>query len=223
MESPQSPANYGDKNVIHDYETHINPPLAALMKFVGYDSVEVSAEGCIVRDSRGREFLDCLGGYGTMSVGYSHPHVISVVREQLERQAFSSRALFSVSQTRLAKKLAEIAPPGLQYTFFCNSGTEAAEAAIKLARLKTGRTKLVSATGSFHGKTMGALSISGRDRYKTPFAPLVPDCVNVPFGDMEAMRAAVDEHTAALLLEPIQGEGGIIVPPDGYLKAAREI
>lgn len=222
MSSP-SPATYGDENVIHDYEAHINPSLAALMKFVGYDSVEVSAQGCIVRDSRGREFLDCLGGYGTMSVGYSHPRVVNAVREQLERQAFGSRALFSAAQTKLAKKLAEIAPGDLQFTFFCNSGAEAAEAAIKLARLKTGRTKLVSATGSFHGKTMGALSISGRDRYKTPFAPLIPDCVNVPFGDIEALRGAVDERTAALLLEPIQGEGGIIVPPDGYLKAAREI
>ena len=223
----ESFANYGDENVIHDYETHLNPSLAALMKFVGYDSVEIEAQGCIVKDSRGREFLDCLGGYGTMSVGYSHPKVISRVREQLERQAFSSRVLFNATQTALAKKLAEIAPGdaqhNLQCVFFCNSGTEAAEAAIKLARLKTGRTKLVSAIGSYHGKTLGALSVSGRDRYKTPFQPLIPDCFQVPFGDIAAIEKALDENTAALLLEPIQGEGGIIVPPDGYLKAAREI
>lgn len=223
----ESFANYGDENVIHDYEAHINPSLAALMKFVGYDSVEIEAHGCVVTDSRGRQFLDCLGGYGTMSVGYSHPKVVARVREQLERQAFSCRVLFNATQTRLAKKLAEIAPGdakrNLECVFFCNSGTEAAEAAIKLARLKTGRTRLVSAIGSYHGKTLGALSVSGRDRYKTPFQPLVPDCLQVPFGDVSALESAIDENTAALLLEPIQGEGGIIIPPDGYLKAAREI
>lgn len=222
-DSLENAANYGDESVLHDYEAHISPPLAALMKFVGYDSVEIEASGCRVRDSRGREFLDCLGGYGTMSVGYSHPKVIERVREQLERQAFSSRVLFNAAQTRLAKKLAEIAPGDLQYTFFCNSGTEAAEAGLKLARLKTGRTKLVSAIGSYHGKTIGALSISGRERYKTPFAPLMPDCVQVPFGDAQALEGVVDDQTAALLLEPVQGEGGIIVPPDSYLKTAREI
>lgn len=223
MSSLESFANYGDENVIHDYEAHLNPSLAALMKFVGYDSVEIEARGCIVKDSRGREFLDCLGGYGTMSVGYSHPKVIARVREQLERQAFSCRVLFNATQTRLAKKLAEIAPGNLECVFFCNSGTEAAEAAIKLARLKTGRTKMVSAVGSYHGKTLGALSVSGRDRYKTPFQPLIPDCVQVPFGDIAELENAIDQNTAALLLEPIQGEGGIIIPPDGYLKAAREI
>ena len=100
----ESFANYGDENVIHDYEAHINPSLAALMKFVGYDSVEIEARGCLIKDSRGREFLDCLGGYGTMSVGYSASQSHRAVREQLERQAFSCRVLFNATQTRLGQK-----------------------------------------------------------------------------------------------------------------------
>lgn len=209
--------------MIADYENHVNPAFAALVKFGGFDSVEVEAHGCIVTDSRGRELLDCAGGIGSLSVGYSHPHVIEAVKRQLDKMAFSTRLLFNAPQARLAKKLAAITPGDLQYCFFCNSGTEATEGAIKIARMSTGRTGLVSATGAFHGKSMGSLSVSGRDLYKTPFAPLIPDCVNVPFNDIPALRAAVNENTAAVLLEPIQGEAGIIVPDDGYLRAARAI
>jgi putrescine aminotransferase len=111
----------------------------------------------------------------------------------------------------------------LEYVFFCNSGTEAAEAAMKLARLKTKRTKLVAAVGAFHGKTMGALSVSGREKYKTPFQPLVPDCANVLYNDIAALEAAVDETVAAVFLEPVQGEAGIILCNPDYLRAAREI
>jgi putrescine aminotransferase len=212
-----------DAQIIADFEEHVNPSMAALLKFMGFDSTEVEARGCIVKDSHGREFLDCLGGYGTMSIGHSHPRVVQAVKDQLDKIAFSSRVLFNAPQARLAKKLAEITPGDLNCAFICNSGTEAAEAALKIARMKTGRERFVSAIGSYHGKTMGALSVSGREKYKTPFAPLLEGCVNVPFGDVAALEAAVDETVAAVLLEPIQGEGGIIVPPDGYLRAAREI
>jgi putrescine aminotransferase len=219
----QDAHNWTDGEVIAAFEEHVNPALASVMKFIGFDTVEVSAQGCIVRDSRGREFLDCLGGYGTISVGHSHPHVVQAVKAQLDQMAFSSRLLFSAPQAMLAKKLAEITPGELQYTFFCNSGTEAAEAAIKIARMSTRRTGLVSTTGAFHGKTLGALSVSGREKYKTPFSPLVPDCVAVPFNDVDALAAVVNETTGAVLLEPIQGEAGIVIPDDGYLTAAREI
>jgi len=208
---------------VADFEKHVNPALVALLKFVGLDSVETAAQGCLVTDASGRQFLDCLGGYGTMSIGYSHPHVIAAVKEQLDRQAFSSRVLFNSTQTRLAKKLAEITPGDLQYCFFCNSGTEAVEGALKIARMVTGRTRLISAEGSFHGKTLGSLSVSGRDRYKTPFLPLIPDCLNVPYNDVAALESTVDESVAAVILEPIQGEGGIIVPDDDYLRAARRL
>src|SRR5687767_9748878 len=124
-----------DAAVVAGYEEHINPAMAAVLKFIGFDSVEVEASGCIIRDSRGREFLDCLGGYGTTSMGHSHPHIVAAVKAQLDKMSYPSRVLFNEVQVRLARKLAEITPGELQYSFFCNSGTEAAEAAIKFARI----------------------------------------------------------------------------------------
>jgi putrescine aminotransferase len=212
-----------DAEVIAAFENHVNPALGSLLRFMGFDTVEVEAHGCIVKDSQGREFLDCLGGFGTMSVGHSHPHVVNAVKTQLERMAFSSRLLFNAPQAFLAAKLAAITPGDLQYSFFCNSGTEAAEAALKIARMSTGRTRFISALEAYHGKTVGALSVSGREKYKEPFVPLMPDCECVPFNDASALKAAVDDSIAAVLLEPVQGEAGIVIPDPGYLKAAREI
>ncbi len=212
-----------DAAVIEDYENHVNPGFAALVKFGGFDSVEVSARGCLVTDSRGREFLDCAGGLGSLSVGYSHPRVVEAVKGQLDKMALSTRLFFNAPQARLARWLAELTPGDLQYSFFCNSGTEAVEAAIKFARMSTGRPGFVSATNAFHGKTMGSLSVSGRELYKAPFEPLVPGCVNVPYNDVAALEGAVNDTTAAVLLEPIQGEAGVIVPDAGYLRAARDI
>lgn len=212
-----------DAQVIADFSAHVNPALAQVLQFIGFTSAESEAHGCIVTDSNGRRFLDCLGGYGTMSLGHSHPKIVAAARQQLDKMAFSSRVLFNAPQAALAKKLAEIAPGDLQFAFFCNSGAEAAEAAIKFARITTGRKKLVSAAGAYHGKTMGALSVSGRDKYKTPFGPLVTDVMNVPFNDIAALEAAIDDQTAAVLLEPIQGEGGINIASNAYLQAARRL
>ena len=159
-----------------------------------------------------------------MSVGHSHPKIIAAVQEQLHKMSQSSRVLFNAPQAALAKKLAEVTPGDLSCTFFLQfSGTEAAEAAIKFARITTKRTKLVSTEGAYHGKTLGALSVSGRDKYKKPFAPLIADCVNVPFNDVEALEQAIDSETAAFLVEPVQGEGGIHVASDKYLQRAREL
>ena len=221
--SSQNSSAQNDAQNIADFEAHVNPSLSAVLKFIGVDSSEESADGCIVRDSQGQEFLDCVGGYGTMSCGHSHPRVVQAVKDQLDKMAFSSKVLYNVPQARLAKKLAEISPGNLEFAFFCNSGAEAAEAAIKIARMATGRTRLVSANDAYHGKTLGALSVSGREKYRAPFQPLVPDCTRVPYNDIPALEAAVDQTVAAVLLEPIQGEAGIIVPQIGYLKAAREI
>lgn len=209
-----------DESVVAGYKNYLNPGLAAVMKFVGLDSVEMEAYGCTVVDSRGNKFLDCLGGYGTMSVGYSHPHVVAAVQDQVAKQAFSCRILFNEHTAKLAQKLAEITPGDLQYSFFCNSGTEAAEGAIKIARKATGRTKLISTVGSFHGKSMGGLSVSGREKYKTPFGPLVPDCLQIPYNDIESL-SFIDEQTAAFIVEPVQGENGIIEATDEFLQAAR--
>jgi len=205
------------------YERHINPGMAQLLKFMGFERVEVHAEGCYVYTSDGERFLDCLGGPGVFSFGHSPPAIINRVREQLERMPLSSHLLLNPVTAELAERLAEVAPGDLQYVFFCNSGAEAVEGALKCARAWTGRAGFVSTIGGFHGKTFGALSASGRDVYREPFQPLVPGFTHVPYGDADALAAAVTEDTAAVILEPIQGEGGIIVPPDGYLSRAREI
>jgi len=134
-----------------------------------------------------------------------------------------SKIMFNAPQARLAAKLAEVLPGDLQYSFFCNSGTEAVEGAIKLARKATGRVKMISAVGSYHGKTMGSLSASGREVYRKPFDPLLPGFVHVPFGDADAVAAHFDEQTAGVIIEPIQGEGGIRIPPDDYLPRLREL
>jgi putrescine aminotransferase len=123
---------------------------------------------------------------------------------------------------RLARALAEIAPGDCSISFFANSGTEAVEGALKLARAATKRTRIVATANAYHGKTMGALAASGRDAYKTPFGPLVPDVVHVPYGDVDALAAALHD-AAAFIVEPVQGEGGVVVPPLGYLRAAREL
>jgi len=205
------------------YKRHINPYLADLLRFAGFDKLEWEAEGCIIKDSEGNEYIDCLGGYGVFSLGHRHPKVVEAVEKQLHLMPLSSKVFINPLQARLGERLSEITPGDLQCVFFSNSGTEAVEAALKFARMYTGRKKFVSALGSFHGKTFGSLSVSGRDIYKKPFEPLLPYCEQVPFGDAEALEKAVDEETAAVLLEPIQGEGGVNVPPDDFLPRARKI
>lgn len=204
------------------YQDHVNPYLARLMAFAGFGT-EVKGEGASIFDHEGREFLDFLGGYGVFSLGHRHPKVVQAVKDQLDLMPLSGKTFFGPKQAQLAQKLAELAPEGLEYTFFCNSGAEAVEAALKFARAATGRTKFVSTTGGYHGKTMGALSVTGREKYQKPFVPLVPGAEFVAFGDFEALRSAVDSQTAAVILEPVQGEGGIHLPPPGYLAEARKL
>jgi putrescine aminotransferase len=134
-----------------------------------------------------------------------------------------TRTFFSGAQAILARKLADIAPGNLQYSFFSNSGTEAVEAALKIARIATGRTDFVSAVGGYHGKSMGSLAATGREKYRKPFEPMVPGYVHVPFGELDAAAAAVTDHTAALIIEPLQGEGGIVTAPNGYLTGLRKL
>lgn len=209
-------------HVLALYQDHVNPYLARLMAFAGFGT-EVKGEGVYITDHEGREFLDFLGGYGVFSLGHRHPKVVQAVKDQLDLMPLSGKTFFGPRQAELAKRLAELAPKGLDYTFFCNSGAEAVEAALKFARAATGRTKFVSSQGGYHGKTMGALSVTGREKYQKPFEPLVPGAVFVPFGDFDALRAAVDSETAAIILEPLQGEGGIHLAPSGYIAEARAL
>jgi putrescine aminotransferase len=216
-----SPAALYDE-VYESYRAHLNPPLARVMKLSG-SPVEVRAEGCTITDHNGKTYLDFAGGYGVFTLGHRHPRVIAAVKEQLDRIALSGRTMFNPLMGRLAKRLAEIAPGDLAIAFFANSGTEAVEGALKLARAATKRPAIVATDAAFHGKTLGALSASGREAFREPFAPLLADVRRVPFGDAGALRAAVDETVAAVIVEPIQGEGGVNVPPDGYLRDVRAI
>lgn len=205
------------------YARYVNAGLAKLYRFANVMTMEWDASGAIIRDVHGKEYIDCSGGPAVFNVGHRHPKVVAAVKAQLDRMPMSVRAMPRGPEADLAELLAQITPGDLQYTFFANSGAEANEGALKLARLATGRPNIVAADGAFHGKTMGALSASGRDRYKVPFQPLVPGFSHVPFGDLQAMARAVTPYTAAVILEPIQGENGVITPPDAYLAGVREL
>lgn len=206
--------------VVDKTAKYINPYLSKLLAFAGF-GVEMKGEGCYIYDQEGKKYLDCLGGYGTFALGHRHPRVVEAVKNQLDQLALSGKAFFSKPQADLAEKLAQLSPEGLQYTFFCNSGAEAVEAALKFAKCATGRSKIISTHGAYHGKTIGALSTTGRPKYQRPFEPLMPGVEFVDFGSIEQAERAIDESTAAIIIEAIQGEGGIIEAPAGYLKALR--
>lgn len=211
------------EETISKYEKYINPAQAKLFRFMGLASVEGHAEGWTITDSEGREFIDCLGGYGMFALGHRHPKVVEAVEKALHTMPMCGKVLFNRPMADLAEALAEITPGDLQYSFFVNSGTEAVEGCLKVARLATKRKKFVAANNAFHGKTMGSLTATGRDLYREPFKPLLDGFTHVPFGNIAAMESAVDEETAAVILEPIQGEGGIIIPPAGYLRQVKEL
>src|ERR1700735_696953 len=202
-----------------NYKAFVNPPLARVMKLSG-SPVEVRASGSTIWDQNGKAYLDFAGGYGVFTVGHSHPRVLAAVREQMDRMSLSSKTMFNPMLGRAARRLAEIAPGDLEISFWCNSGTEAIEGAIKLARAATGRTKIVSTIDAFHGKTMGALSVSGRETFQTPFRPLLEGFAHIPYADAGVLDDALRD-AAAVIVEPVQGEGGVNVPPLGYLAAVR--
>jgi putrescine aminotransferase len=211
------------QETVEKYAKYVNPTALNLLRLGGFDKIEWEGCGATLKDLEGTEYIDCLGGYGVFSLGHANPQVVEAVVQQLRRLPLSSKTFLNKPLADLSELLASIAPGDLQYSFLCNSGTEAVEAALKFARMATGRIEIVSTIGSYHGKTFGALSASGRERYKTPFEPLVPGFVHVPFGDVEALASVINEKTAAVILEPIQGENGIFVAPDGYLQAARRL
>ncbi len=211
------------EETIEKYEKYLNPSVARLFRFMGLASVETKAEGWIITDSDGREFIDCLGGYGMFCLGHRHPKVVEAVKGALDSIPMCGEILFNRPMADLAERLAEITPGSLQYSFFVNSGTEAVEGALKIARLATGRKKYIAAKNAFHGKTYGSLTATGRDLFRKPFEPLLQNFTHVEFGNIAALEAAIDNETAAVILEPVQGEGGIIVPPDGYLAAVRAL
>ncbi|HEY9084912.1 MAG TPA: aminotransferase class III-fold pyridoxal phosphate-dependent enzyme [Candidatus Tyrphobacter sp.] len=203
-----------------NYKRYVNPALARVMKLSG-SPVETRAHGCTIWDQNGKAYLDFAGGYGVFTLGHTHPRVVEAVRAQLELMALSGKTMFDPLLGRAAKRLAELTPGDLQISFWCNSGTEAVEGAIKLVRAATGRAKILATHGAYHGKTLGALSASGRETFRTPFEPLLAGIEHVDFGDAEAIAPAIAD-AAAFIVEPVQGEGGVNVPPPGYLRAAKE-
>lgn len=181
----------------------------------------VRGSGAVVWDEAGNCYLDMFAGIAVNVLGHAHPDVIQAVCKQVATLGHVSNLVATVPAIALAERLLAVADCGPGAVFFCNSGAEANETAVKLSR-RTGRPQIVAAVGGFHGRTMGALSLTGQPDKKTPFAPLL-DVTHVPYGDVVALRSTVTSETAAVVLEPIQGEAGVIVPPPGYLSAAREL
>ncbi|MFT3715352.1 MAG: acetylornithine transaminase [Gordonia sp. (in: high G+C Gram-positive bacteria)] len=196
---------------------------AALMNNYGTPPVAlVSGEGAVVTDADGKQYLDLLGGIAVNALGHAHPAIVDAVTRQIGTLGHVSNLYVAPPAVELAERLeAAFGAPDAR-ALFCNSGAEANEAAFKLARL-TGRPQIIAAEGGFHGRTMGALAMTGQPGKRTPFEPMPPGVDYVPYGDADALRAAVTGDTAAVILEPIQGEKGVVVPPEDYLVQARRI
>lgn len=194
---------------------HVSRGRASLAEMTG-GHVEVESQGSRIFDGEGREFLDC-AGYGVFILGHRHPSVVEAVREQLERHPLATRVLAEPRLADAAETLVSVAPAGLEYAHFVNSGAEATETAIKIARTK-GKRHLVSMWGGFHGKTLGALSVTARGLYQEPFRPLLPEVSHVGFGDPVALEQILaGGRDRCVIIEPVQAEGGVVIPPDGYL------
>jgi putrescine aminotransferase len=216
---------------VENYAEYVNPAILSARKSVSSDFsfVEWEDEGAVFRDTHGVEFIDCLGGFGVYMLGHRNPKVLEVVQAQLSRYALHSQELVEPLRGYLSKLVAMITPGDLQYSFICNGGAEAVEMALKLARLASGKTCFISTVNAFHGKSMGAVSATGKGVYRKPYLPLIPGFQHVEYADPDAMEKAirnlitVGETVAGVIVEPIQGEAGIIVPPPDYLPALREI
>lgn len=186
--------------------------------------VLTKGEGPYVWDAEGNRYLDLLGGIAVNALGHAHPALVNAVTEQLNTLGHVSNFFATEPQVTLAERLIDLLglEPGGGKVFFTNSGSEANEAAFKLSR-RTGRTHVVATEGSFHGRTMGSLALTSKSAYREPFEPLPGEVTFVPYGDADALAAAVTDRTAAVVIEPIQGEAGVVIPPAGYLARAREV
>jgi len=216
---------------VDSYERYYNRGFITYRKSVTqagqFAALEWSGKGAMLHDLLGREYIDCLGGYGIFSAGVNHPKIVKAVTDQLQRMALNSQELLEPWRAALARVLAEVTPGDLQNSFFINNGTDAIEGAIKLARLYTRRHTFVSTIGGFHGKSMGSLSLMGKASFREPFQSGLQDVRFVPYGDATALEDelrrcdAVGTYVAGVVLEPVQGEAGGVVPPDDYLPRAR--
>jgi predicted acetylornithine/succinylornithine family transaminase len=183
----------------------------------------VEGRGSRVIDVDGREYVDLTSGWGVCAIGHCHPALVEAISKQAGRLMQTTNLFYTLPQLGLAETLAALAPEAITRSFFVNSGTEAIEGALKLAHRATGRRKFVSTENSFHGRTLGALSVIGQAKHRDAYRDLLPEPVVVPFGDLAAAERALDAETAAFVVEPVQGEGGVNVAPDGYLRGLREL
>lgn len=221
-----------ENEVLSSYASHYNRGLVEYWKDSaprgGGLAIEWAGQGTSFVDLNGRVFLDCLGGYGAFNLGVNHPRVVAAMQAQLAKLPFGSRRLIDPYRALLARLLAMVAPTGLMHAFFGNSGAEAVEGAMKLARLYTKRRNFISAIDGFHGKTLGALSLMGKAAYREGLLPLLDGVMFVPFGDATAIEEAlrrsqlVGEDVAGVVMEPIQGEAGAVVPPDDFWPKIRK-
>jgi len=188
-----------------------------------YPVAIVRGDGAKLWDAAGREYIDFMGGYGVAIVGHCNPYVVEAIKRQASRLITCHGSLYNDARAEFLLELASISPDGLTKIYLGNSGAEAVECAIKLARKATGRREIVAMSGAFHGKTLGALSVTWNPKYRVSFEPLLTDVRFVPFGDAQKAYEAVSDNTAAIIVEPIQGESGIHPAPEGYLEALRKI
>jgi len=183
----------------------------------------VRGRGAVVWDDKGRKYVDCMGGYGVAIVGHSNPKVVAAIKKQAQTLITCHGSLYNDARAAFLQRLTSCTPKGLDAAFLSNSGAEANEVAIKLARKVTGKKGIVALKNAFHGKTAGALSMTWSKKYKEPFEPLLQGVTHVDLGDVDALEKAMDSDVGAVIIEPIQGEGGIVLPPDGYFRRVREM
>ena len=180
-------------------------------------------KGALVWDINAKEYIDCTGSYGVCIVGHSHPKVVEAVRKQAETLISCHSSFYNDVRSKLLQKITQISPKNLNRVFLANSGAEAVECAIKLARKFSGKPEIIAMMSAFHGKTMGALSATWDKKYREPFKPLVPEFKHVPPDNLQKVKKAITDKTAAIIVEPIRGEGGVRIPPNGFLPGLREI
>ena len=212
-----------DMNLFESYGRLINPAYPSFLSKLGLNKVAVRAQGATITDSEGNTYIDCVGGYGLFNLGHNNPDIIESLTDQLKEQQLLTKPLISEIQVRLAECIEKITPGELSCSFILNSGSEAIDCAIKLVRLHRGGKTIITAQKSFHGHTFGALTASGIPSFKRAFQPLLPGFISVPFGDIEALKQSISADTGAVLIEPIQHEAGILLPPDGYLQKVRKL
>ncbi len=180
-------------------------------------------KGAVLWDINGKEYIDCASSYGVGALGHCHPKIVAAIKSQVEQLITCHSCYYNDKRAEFIEKLVKITPEGLDKAFLSNSGAETVECAIKLARKATGKQEVIALMGAYHGKTMGALSLTWDKKYRDPFMPLVPEIKHVPADNIDKLCEAITEKTAAVIMEPIRGEGGIRVPQDGYLQKVREI